>query len=221
MQKLAIIGGTGRVGKIVIKYALEQGYSLNVLARNPEKVPLHPNINIVKGCATDKHALEQLIEGTIAVVSTLGPSGINESIKLAKQSAQTHTNTNTKSTQVLLPLLRKHRINRFILTGGASLKHPDDRNPWFVRFMLNKVAPLVLGEMTTDRQNEFEILTNSEIDFTIARAGRMMDEVSTSPLKTSHSRFQGGNISIHSLAQFLLEQVHDTNYYGKAVYVST
>lgn len=219
MQKLAIIGGTGRVGKLVIQTAIEQGYALNVLARDPSKVPHHPHITIITGSATDKEALEELVHGTIAVVSTLGPSGMNQSLKAAKISAKEHTSS--KSTELLLPIMKENGIDRFILCGGASLQHPDDNNNWFMNFMLTRVAHKILGEMTVDRQNELSLLQKSDIRYTIARAAKMDDDPAKAPLKTSNSRFQGETISTQSLAEFLVSQVKESNYINKAVYVAT
>ncbi|OCQ20816.1 hypothetical protein A7985_13540 [Pseudoalteromonas luteoviolacea] len=218
MNTLAIIGGTGRVGQQVIKQALELGYQLNVLARNPKKVTEHKLIRVIKGDATDPEALDKLLTGADAIVSTLGPSGINHSIKLAKSSAKEFGST--KSTQAILPLMNKHNISRLILMGGASLQHPDDENNLFMRLLLNKLAPKVLGDIYLDREQELRILLNSQVNFTIARAAKLDDAETTKPLKTSHKKFQGGNVSIHSLAAFLLEQVKSNNYFGKAVYIA-
>ncbi|MGF1753659.1 NAD(P)H-binding protein [Vibrio makurazakiensis] len=218
MKTLAIIGGTGRVGQQVIKQALALGYQLNVLARNPSKVPEHTHVNVVKGDAKDPQALDELLNGADAVISTLGPAGMNTSFKLAKSTAKDFVSTN--STRSILPLMKKHGISRFVLCTGASLQHPDDNNSLFVRLLLKKLAPKILGDVWLDREQELKLLTNSHVNFTIARAAKLNDEHSKKPLKTSHSTFQGGNVSIHSLATFLVEQVKEDNYFGKAVYVA-
>ncbi|WP_157283047.1 NAD(P)H-binding protein [Paenibacillus assamensis] len=33
---IAIIGGTGKVGRVIVKEALSEGYKVRLLARNPE-----------------------------------------------------------------------------------------------------------------------------------------------------------------------------------------
>ncbi|MGF1696266.1 NAD(P)H-binding protein [Vibrio kyushuensis] len=218
METLAIIGGTGRVGQQVIQQALALGYKLNVLARDPNKVSIHKRVNVIKGDAKDLRALDALLHGASAVISTLGPAGMNTSVKLAKSSASDFISTN--STRSILPLMEKHGISRFVLCTGASLQHPDDKNSLLVRLLLTKLAPKILGDIWLDREQELELLTSSNVDFTIARAARLYDAQAKTPLKTSHSTFQGGNVSIHSLATFLVEQVKSDNYFGKAVYVA-
>jgi putative NADH-flavin reductase len=218
MKALAIIGGTGRVGQQVIKQSLARGYRLNVLARDPSKVANHEFIKVIKGDAKDPKALDALLVGADAVVSTLGPAGMNSSLKLAKTAAKDFVSTN--STKAILPLMKKHGISRFVLSGGASLQHPDDNNNFLAHILLTKLAPKLLGDVSLDREQELELLLNSSVDFTIARAAKLDDARAKKPLKKSHSKFQGGNISIHSLAEFLVDQVQDDEYFGKAVYLA-
>lgn len=218
MKTLAIIGGTGRVGQQVIKYALARGYRLNVLARDPMKVSEHALINVIKGDAKDPQALDQLLTGANAVVSTLGPVGMNTSFKLAKSSAKDFVSTS--STKSILPLMKKHGISRFVLCTGASLQHPEDNNNLFIHLLLTKLAPKILGDILLDREQELQLLLNSQLNFTIARAAKLDDAQPKNPLRTSHTKFQGGNVSIHSLAAFLVDQVQEHNYFGKAVYVA-
>jgi len=218
MKTLAIIGGTGRVGQQVIKQALARGYKLNVLARDPVKVSEHALINVIKGDAKDPQALDELLTGADAVVSTLGPAGMNSSLKLAKSAARDFVST--ESTKSILPLMKKHGIRRFVLCTGASLQHPDDDNNFFIHLLLTKLAPKILGDILLDREQELNLLLDSQVNFTIARAAKLDDAQPKKPLKTSHTKFQGGNVSIHSLAAFLVDQVQEHNYFGKAVYVA-
>jgi len=218
-KTLALIGATGRTGNEVINAALAQGYKLRVLARDPSKVKVHKDIQIIKGDALNQASLENLIQGVDAVVSSLGPSGINQSLKKAKQSAKVGLCFN--STKQLIPLMEKAGIKRFILTTGASLKTPQDNNSLFMGFMLNKVAPLILGEMTHDRQAEYELLSQSNLDWTYARCGGILFEAKNNKIKTSATRFQGGKIHPEKLAEFLLAQVEENRYTRQAVFVAS
>ncbi len=218
-QTISILGGTGLVGQRVVQTALARGYRLRVLARTPEKVPLHDQITAVKGDARDPVALSQLLEGSSAVVSTLGPSGINTSLRMARKSARELPCYN--STKTLLPLMKQAGIERFILTGGASLKTPEDNNGWFMHFMLTKFAPLILGPLCDDRQQEYELLRASSLDWTIPRCPSMSPAAPTGAIKANTSRFQGGKVSIEQLAGFLVEQVSATSFSRRAVYVAS
>lgn len=218
-KTLALIGATGRTGNEVINAALAQGYRLRVLARDPSKVKVHKNIYCLQGDALNKESLEALLQGADAVVSCLGPSGINQSLKQAKQSAKSWLCSN--STKLLIPLMEEAGIKRLILTTGASLKTPKDKNSLFMRFMLNKLAPLILGEMCHDRQAEYDLLQQSQLDWTYARCGGIHFNAKNKQLKTSTTRFQGDKIHPEKLAQFLLEQVVQNKYKREAVFVAS
>ncbi|WP_438463282.1 NAD(P)-dependent oxidoreductase [Marinomonas sp. PE14-40] len=218
-KTLALIGATGRTGNEVIHAALAQGYQLRVLARDPSKVKVHQDVQIIKGDALDQASLAELIQGADAVVSCLGPSGINQSLKQAKQSAKSWLCSN--STKLLIPLMEDAGIQRLILTTGASLKTPKDKNSLFMRFMLNKLAPLILGEMCHDRQAEYELLTQSQLDWTYARCGGIHFDAKQDQLKVSTTRFQGGKIHPKKLAHFLIDQVTQDKYKSEAVFIAS
>lgn len=124
---------------------------------------------MIEGDALSGESLNTILQGADAVVSTLGPTGINQSIKVAKEAAKEMLCYN--STKVLLPLMNEHGIRRFVLTGGASLEQPGDNNNFFINFMLTKVATKVLGALCVDREKEYQLLSQSDIDWTIARCG--------------------------------------------------
>lgn len=218
-QTLALIGATGRAGNQVVKEALERGYTLRILARNPDKVMKHDKITVIKGDALSKKSLNELLAGADAIVSTLGPAGINQSLKLAKESAKQWLCVN--STKLLLPIMEKHNIKRVLFTGGASLKTSQDKNSWFMRLLLNKVAPKILGEMCDDRQKEYQLLLDSNVDWTIARCGGITEDAGQNCLKTSIFKFQGGKVHPRQIAKFLIDNVNKSQYSKQAVYIAS
>ncbi|SON51974.1 NAD(P)-dependent oxidoreductase [Vibrio tapetis] len=219
VKTLAILGGTGLVGQQVVKEALALNYHLRILARTPSKVSAHPNITVIKGDARDENALNSLVKGVEAVVSTLGPAGMNKSIKTAKLSAKEMPCFN--STQALLPILKKHGIRRFILTSGVSSRVSGDDNNFIMKILLNKIAPALLGDIYIDREKEYQLLAQSDVNWTMARCGAMDTNPPSSSLKTSSTTFQGGKISVQLLARFLLTQVDDQQFIGKGVYLAS
>ncbi len=40
MKGILIYGATGRTGKLALEYAIEQGYEVTALVRNPDKISL-------------------------------------------------------------------------------------------------------------------------------------------------------------------------------------
>jgi len=71
--RLAILGGTGKSGKYLVKQLLHRGFRFKVLLRNPENFQFNSSqIEIVRGDARDCRSVKLWMEGCQAVISTLG-----------------------------------------------------------------------------------------------------------------------------------------------------
>jgi len=86
MKTVAIIGATGGTGKWAVKGCLVRGYKVRLLARKPEKVTkvlsnlfdaatletYQEHITVVAGGVMDEAVMDELLEGSQAVLSFLG-----------------------------------------------------------------------------------------------------------------------------------------------------
>ncbi|UOQ43536.1 NAD(P)H-binding protein [Halobacillus salinarum] len=71
-MKVAVLGGTGRVGSSFIKYATEQDVQIRALVRDKEKaLRLFPQAEILEGNALNREDLSELIKGCDVVFSAL------------------------------------------------------------------------------------------------------------------------------------------------------
>ncbi len=72
-SKIAVIGCTGKSGKYLVRALLKEGYKLKALVRNPEKDSSESHLlEVVHGSVSDFTALQALLKGCEAVISTLG-----------------------------------------------------------------------------------------------------------------------------------------------------
>ena len=62
-MKIAIFGGTGRVGNEVLNQALAAGHEVVALVRSPEKLTVEDKLTIIKGNVTDVEAVARTISG--------------------------------------------------------------------------------------------------------------------------------------------------------------
>ena len=75
---IAVIGGTGFIGRMIVEALAVRGARLKVLARNPDRAKfLKPmgqvgQISIHGGDALDDAALDEVMGGADAVVNTIG-----------------------------------------------------------------------------------------------------------------------------------------------------
>ena len=113
--KIAIIGGTGKAGKYLVKELLHQGFSLKLLLRTPENFPVEtPQAELVTGDARDYEVVRMLLEGCQAVISTLGQPAGQPPIF-------------SQATENVLRAMKETAITRYIVISGVNVDAPEDR----------------------------------------------------------------------------------------------
>src|SRR4030095_865785 len=110
-MKLLIIGGTGGTGRELIKQALEQGYQLTALVRNPDSMKIsHPNLRIEKGNVLDPDKVQEVVKGQDAVLSALG-----------HKKFFIRTTILSRGTKNIIEAMKKHNVSRFICITSLGI----------------------------------------------------------------------------------------------------
>lgn len=74
MSKIVIFGGSGMIGQRAVREALSRGHEVTAVVRNPSKVTEeHPSLTVQGADVTDAAAVEKIITGADAVISTVSP----------------------------------------------------------------------------------------------------------------------------------------------------
>src|SRR5437764_4833073 len=72
-KRVLIVGATGGTGRHLVAQALERGYIVTALARNPSALRIeHPRLRVVRGDVFEYPALEAAVRAQDAVLSALG-----------------------------------------------------------------------------------------------------------------------------------------------------
>lgn len=82
-MKIALFGGSGRVGTDILQHALADDHTVTALVRSPEKIQKHPNLAIMQGDARSASSVDATLQDADLVVSALGTDGttvLSESI---------------------------------------------------------------------------------------------------------------------------------------------
>jgi putative NADH-flavin reductase len=205
--KIAVIGGTGKSGKYLVQRLLTQAFPIKMLVRNPDTCQVKsPLVEIIQGDARNAEDVRSLIEECQAVISTLGqPKGE------APVFSQATTN--------VIRSMNECGIKRYILITGLNVDTAfDKKNPKTVfatEWMKNNYP-----ETTADKQREFELLTESDIDWTLVRLPLIELTDRKSEWKASLEDCPGEKISATDLADFLIGQLFDEAYVRKAPFIA-
>ncbi|OOG75345.1 NAD(P)-dependent oxidoreductase [Algoriphagus sp. A40] len=207
-DKIAIIGGTGKSGKYLVKSLINKGMQFKLLIRNPENISFeYSGMEVITGDVTDQKAVAQLLEGTSAVISTLG-MGIPAS----------SPDLFAKATELILQTMSEYQIRRYVVVTGLNVDAVGDSKSEKTR-MSTEWMKTNFPVSTTSKQEEYKMLVNSSIDWTLVRLPMIeqTDEIRTYQVDLSDCK--GDKISASSLAAFLIEQLHSDKFHRLAPFI--
>ncbi|MCI3936264.1 NAD(P)H-binding protein [Chryseobacterium aahli] len=198
-NRIAVIGGTGKSGKYLVQQLLEKGYPIKLLLRNPENFTLeNPLIEIVKGDARDFEAVDNLIKDCSAVISKIGQPVGEQSIF-------------TDATKNVIQSMNSHGITRYIAITGLNVDTPLDHKNDKVKIATNWMYENY-PKITKDKQDEYEILVSSNLDWTLVRLPLIIPTCESFSTETNLEDCKGEKISATDLSEFLVSQIEDKTF---------
>ena len=207
--KIAIIGGTGKSGKYLVNQLLNQGFQLKILLRNPDNFQLKSSlIEVIKGEVTNYNSIHSLIEDCQAVISTLGLG-----IPASEPTIFSQSTTN------VIKAMNECNVHRYIVTTGLNVDTPFDKKSSKTSFgtdWMKKTFPI----STTDKQLEYDILVNSNIDWTLVRLPLIEQTDERNQVNVDLEDCSGDKISATDLAFFLIEQLSSEAFIKKSPFLS-
>lgn len=206
-MKIAILGSTGFVGKVLIHKAVAAGYQVKTLARNPEKLEnLSDRIEIIQGNVFDPLAIEATIDGTEAVLSTIGPPQRNPGNPVQYEKAM----------KDIVRIMDQHGIKRYIHIGGAVHEGGENEvwnfNRKFLRLFLNLFGRQIL----VAKHFEWEVLKSSDLEWTLIRPPRITNGKATGDISADEKNLFSLKVSVGDLTDFILEQLASKKWIRKA-----
>lgn len=211
-MKIAILGSTGFVGKVLIKKAIDAGYQVKTLARNPEKLEEIKNkIEIITGSVFESSSVEAAIEGAEVVLSTIGPPQ-----RTPGDPAQYE-----KAMKNIVSAMDKYGIKRYIHIGGAAHQGGENEvwnfNRKFLRLFLNLFGKQIL----VAKHLEWEVLKSSDLDWTLVRPPRIANEAASGNISADEKILKSLKINVGDLTDFVLQQITSKEWIKKAPLVSS
>ncbi|WHX97965.1 NAD(P)H-binding protein [Neobacillus sp. DY30] len=205
--RIAILGGTGKVGRYIAEKALESGFQVRMLIRNLDKLAYFDNrIEIIKGDAQNIDSIRCLLKDCNIVINTLG-----QPVKdLPIYSSVTNN---------VLSIMNEFAIRRYIGVTGASLNIEGD-NKKLINRIGAKIFEILFSKMMIDKKKELSILINSNMDWTLVRLPFVIEGSETGNIKVNLSDMEGTRITNADIAKFIINQVSETKYIRKTPFIS-
>jgi len=217
---LAVFGGSGRTGKHLVKFALEQGYKVQALARTPSKVAMkHDNLTIIEGDFENVDAIRQTVKGATYVVNVAGGPNSNTTYPNLMMLHFIKT---------LWPILENESsVKTFLYMASSFVPKPDGSNAISLK-LLRPVLGWYLGILPGIQDNEEAvkfIASHSSENFKalVIRPGHCSEDTTKSGHKLVASQtapIGAGSVTYVDLASFILEAMKDESLEGKYPFIA-
>ena len=200
-MKIAILGASGRTGRLVADLAVERGHHVVALVRG-DPPAARDGVTIAKGLATDKADVARALAGCEAVISCLAS-----------------TNSEAVCSKATDAVIAANGPRRYLTVGGAGVDAEGDEKG-FGDKVVGAIMKVVVGKMLADRQKELATLQSSTLEWTMARPPRLTDKPGRD-YRTSLQKPPSTAIGREALAAFLVDELEQGAFVRKAPFVAT
>lgn len=116
--------------------------------------------------------------------------------------------------------MKELKISRYIgVTGGSLTIEGDKKSVW--NRIGAKLFEIFLSSMMEDKEREWEILNDTTyIDWTLIRLPFIVDGTKMAHIKENLVDMPGTKITNQDIAAFIISQINDLQYIGKAPFIS-
>jgi len=207
-KKIAIIGGTGKAGRYIASKALEKGYHVRMLVRNPEKlVTRDSRIEVIEGNVQNIEDLQKLLKDCQIVIITFGQPMKEKQIY-------------SKLTENILGVMSDLHMDRYIGVTGGSLTIAGDTKS-IVNRMGAKIFEIIYSKMMVDKKKEWHLLSNNQvIKWTLIRLPFIVEGDEVGFIKENLGDMPGIKITNRDIATFIINQIENQTYVQKAPFIS-
>lgn len=206
IQRLLVIGATGGTGRELVTQALEHGYEVTALVRDPAKLQLpHPRLKLVRGDVLNPESLDAAVRGQDAVVSALGHRRLFVPSKVQSDG-----------TRNVIRAMQNHAVRRFVCVTAIGLGNSAGRLGLFSTFFF---TPVVLPIYFWDKSRQEKIVAESSLDWIIVRPGVLTNGAKRGVYRHGvdlGSYILTGTIGRADVADFALKQLTDDQYLRRA-----
>ncbi len=212
-MKLAVFGANGPTGRLLTRLALDDGHDVVAFTRRPDMFPLeHLRLAVVGGDVHDRVAVASAIDGTDAVVSTLG-------VPFAKTPITVYSEGVTN----IVAGMRGGGVERLACVSSSAVgPHPEPLGGFVFERIMQPYVVNRLGKTLYDDMRRMEaIVSTSGLAWTIVRPSGLFNSPSVSDYGVAIDHIGCRFTARIDLADCLLRQALDDTYQRSTIAVAT
>jgi putative NADH-flavin reductase len=212
-MKLAIFGANGPVGRLLTQRALDEGHEVTAVTRHPEAfpIPAGDRLRVQGGDILDAGDVEKAVAGTDAVLTMVGVPYTFKPVTVYSEGIRN-----------VIRAMRATGVRRVVaVTSGGTNPRLDLREGVFFSLVLK---PIFGRTLYADMRALEEILSATDLDWTIVRPARLVDTPAVTDYRLAAEAYVVKGLQKTSrldLAAFLLDQASSDEYLRKGVAIAT
>ena len=209
-----VFGASGGTGQHLVQQALARDHTVTAFARRPESIIAAPapGLRVVQGDIYDPAAVSGAIAGQDAVLSALGSRTLARSDVLE---------TGLRN---ILAAMEVNRVGRIIVLGAAGASADPTQHQGAVTRMILKFAMVTfLREPFRSQREQERLLEASTVQYTVVRPPRLIDRPAIGHYRVQEDGLPPGGTTIPraDVAEFIIRQLSDTQWFRKGPYIAT
>jgi putative NADH-flavin reductase len=205
-SRILIVGATGGTGRRLVAQALERGFVVTALVRDPSRLPVeHPRLTVLRGDVLDGGSVEVAMRGQEAVLCALGHKRFFGPTRILSEG-----------TRNILRAMEAHGVRRLVCETTLGLGDSAGRMGLYYTLF---VIPLILPFYFWDKTRQERLIAESQAEWVIVRPGVLTQG-------GPQGRFRHGprvgnfvstvRISRADVADFMLNQLASDTYLRSA-----
>ena len=208
-MNITIIGASAGIGLEAVKRGLNRNHAITTLSRSEIEIADKNSIHSILGDATNKGDLQKAIHNADAIIITLGTAKNMKTTTLFSDFAKILVEINSEN-KIDVPVI-------FVTGFGAG----ESQN--YVSWLVKMFLKYLLKDVYADKTQMEEIITQSDMKWTVVRPGRLLDKELTEKYRIENTLFKGiniGGINRADVADFLIKQAENQTELKKYVALS-
>jgi len=205
-ERILIVGATGGTGRQLVAQALERGYTVTALARNPSRLQVtHPRLTVVRGDVQDGASVDAAMQGQDAVLSALGHNRYFGPTRIL-----------SRGTGHILRAMEARGVSRFVCETSLGIGDSAFRLGLFYTLF---IIPVILPFYFWDKTRQERMIAASRAEWVIVRPGALTNGAKRGVVRHGSSvgnALWAVRISRADVAAFMLNQLESDTYVGSS-----
>ncbi|MEV7776467.1 NAD(P)H-binding protein [Kitasatospora sp. NPDC086791] len=209
-MRIAVVGATGRTGRLVVDLALAAGHTVTAVARTPARLPefAHGTPRTEFADVRRPDTLQGPLTGQDVVVATLGSTG--------RQA----TTVFSDGARALTAAVRAGGARHLVTMSSAGLE--TGRLPFAQRVVSRLVVERLYRETHHDLARMEAVLAASDVDWTVVRVPMLKDGPPSANPLVSYDRPlpRAGTATRATIARWITDHLGDPDTFRRLVHLA-